>query len=81
MAKQVEIELNSAGIQEMLKSPEMQAMLLERASAVADRAGSGYATDVYVGRTRANASVFPYDDEALRDNMKNNTLLKAVSDQ
>lgn len=80
MAKQVEIELNSAGIQEMLKSQEMQAMLSERAAAIAARAGSGYATSIYVGKTRANASVFPDDDDAARDNMKNNTLLKAVGD-
>ena len=41
------IKLNSAGVRAMLKSPEMQAMLSERARQIADRAGSGYETDVY----------------------------------
>ena len=76
----MKIELNSAGVRAMLKSPEMQAMLSERAHKIAGRAGAGYETDVYVGTNRANASVFPSGAEAIRDNMKNNTLLKAVSD-
>lgn len=73
-----EIVLNSAGVREMLQSPEMQAMLLERANEIAARAGTGYSTDVFVGKTRANASVFANDEETMRDNLKNNTLLKAL---
>lgn len=72
------IVLNSAGVREMLKGPDMQALLLERAQAISERAGSGYETDVFVGRNRANASVFASDPEAVKDNMKNNTLLKAL---
>ncbi len=77
MAK-TKIVLNSAGVREMLKSPEMQAMLSERAQAIAKRAGNGYETDVFVGKNRANASVFASTGKAARDDMKNNTLLKAV---
>lgn len=73
-----EIVLNSAGVREMLQSPEMQSLLLERANEIAARAGEGYTTDVFVGKTRANASVFANTEEAMRDNMENNTLLKAL---
>ena len=73
-----EIVLNSEGVRELLKGPDMQALLLERAQEIAARAGSGYETDVFVGRNRANASVFASDPEAVKDNMKNNTLLKAL---
>lgn len=72
------IKLNSAGVREMLKSESMQALLSERASEIAARAGAGYGTDVFVGKTRANASVFVNDREAMRDEMNNNTLLKAL---
>lgn len=72
------IVLNSAGVRALLQSQEMQTMLSERAQEIAARAGSGYETDVFVGRNRANASVFASDPEAVKDNMKNNTLLKAL---
>jgi len=72
------IVLNSAGVRAMLQSPEMQALLSERAYEIAQRAGNGYETDVFVGKTRANASVFASTEDAMKDNMDNNTLLKAV---
>ncbi len=77
MAK-TKIELISAGVRAMLRSTEMQSLLAERASEIANAAGDGYETDIYVGRNRANAGVFASTDEAMRDNLKNNSLLKAV---
>ena len=74
----MKIELNSAGVREMLKSPEMQALLKERASEAAERAGEGYDSDVFVGRNRANAAVFATTKKAQRDNLKNNTILKSL---
>ena len=78
MAKKTKIVLNSAGVREMLKSPEMKALLSERAHTIAGRAGTGYETDVFTGRNRANASVFASTKEAFSDNLKNNTLLKSL---
>lgn len=78
MSKRVEIELNSAGIRELLKSYEIKSYCEELARGVAGRAGDGYAVDSMVGKTRANASVYADTKEANRDNMKNNTLLKAL---
>lgn len=77
MAK-MKFKLNSSGVGQLLKSPEMQSMLTEKASGVRKRAGEGYAQDIYVGKSRANAMVYADSYKAKRDNMKNNTLLKAV---
>lgn len=74
----VEIKLNSAGVRSLLRSAEMRTICEEHAQAIAARAGNGYATDSMTGTNRVNASVFPATVEATRDNMKNNTLLKAV---
>lgn len=78
MSKSVEIELNSAGIREMLLSPEMQALLGELASGVAARAGAGYASDVYLTGGRAVASAYADDPDAYADNLENNTLLRSL---
>lgn len=74
----VKIELNSAGIQELLKSAEIQGYCEELAHEVAGRAGDGYEVDSMVGKTRANASVYAATKEAIKDNLENNTLLKAL---
>ena len=61
-----------------MKSAEMQGVLEEKATAVRNRAGEGYKQDTFVGKTRANAMVYADTYQAKKDNMKNNTLLKAV---
>lgn len=72
----VKLELNSAGIQEILKGPEVQELLLEYANKIAANCGEGYETDLYIGATRANAGVIATSKEAIDDNFDNNTLLK-----
>ncbi|MGL9911640.1 hypothetical protein IGJ01_001039 [Enterococcus sp. AZ089] len=61
-----------------MKSNQMQGVLEEKATGVRNRAGEGYKQDIYVGKTRANAMVYADTYQAKKDNMKNNTLLKAV---
>lgn len=78
MAERFRIELNSDGVKELLKSPEMASICQQHAQAIANRAGGGYAVTVYTGASRVNASVITETPEAIRENMKNNTLLKAV---
>lgn len=73
----VEFELNRSGIRTLMRSPEMQAVLKDRADTVKDRCGDGY--DSYVAQTRAVAVVETATPEAYNDNSANNTLLKAVS--
>ena len=74
----VQVELNSEGVRELLRSPEMAAICQAQARAIAGRAGSGYSVSTYTGTSRVNASVMAETQEAIRDNLKNNTLLKAV---
>lgn len=77
MAKN-KFKLNYYGVGQLLKSTEMQNVLTEKATAIKNRAGEGYGQDVYVGKSRANAMVYADSYKAKKDNMKNNTLLKAV---
>ena len=77
MAKNL-FKLNRSGVASMMKSPEMQAILKEKASTVKQRCGPGDGQDMHVGKNRANAMVFAETYQAKRDNMKNNTILKAV---
>lgn len=71
-------ELNYRGVAELMKSPEMVAILKEKAKGIQERAGSGYETSTYVGKNRENVSVKTKTSKAIRDNNKNNTLLKAM---
>ena len=75
----VRIELNRAGVRELLKSAELEALLKEQADAIAGRCGDGYASDTQVIETRVIASVYTDTDEAMRDNLENNTILRALS--
>ncbi|NCC60988.1 MAG: hypothetical protein EOM12_08590 [Verrucomicrobiae bacterium] len=72
------IKLNSAGVRELLKSQEMQAVITKKASGIRTRCGDGYNQDIYVGRNRANAMVWAETYEAMKENAENNTILKAV---
>ncbi len=51
----VRIELNSAGIQDLLKSSEIAALCEAQAQKMTQATGVKYVSDVYVGRTRVNA--------------------------
>lgn len=71
--------LDTSGVGQLLKSSEMQKILEEKATAIRKSAGDGYAQDTYVGKNRVNASVYADSYKARKDNLKNNTLLKAVN--
>ena len=76
MAK-VTVKMNSKGVTQLLKSEGITGYLKSLADDMSTRCGSGYEADVYTaGRTRNNASVGPRTREAMRDNYRNNTLLK-----
>jgi len=79
MAKtKIEIELNSTGIQEVLKSAEVTKELETYGEQIVGRCGDGYATETYVGKTRAAVKVKPDTPHAYYSNLKHNTILKAV---
>ena len=54
----------------------MQDVLVSFADQVSSRAGEGYS--VHVGPTRANVSVAADTDDAVADNLDNNTLEKSI---
>ena len=74
----VKIVLVEEGVRALLQSGEIKAQCKQLAEGIASRAGDGYEVTTYTGRTRVNASVIAATNAAKRDNMKNNTLLKAV---
>jgi len=74
----LEFELNRAGVAALMKSSEMQKILQRHATRIKNRSGAGYEQDIYVGKNRANARVWPETTQAQSDNYKNNTLLKSV---
>lgn len=78
MAKKVRVKMSSAGSRKVLNSSEVQADLRRRADAIAMAAGEGYWPSVQAGVNRARASVITADFKAIRDNAKNNTLLKSL---
>lgn len=55
---EIRIELDSAGIEALLRSPEVVADLQRRADAIAAAAGPGMRATVYQGRDRARAEVW-----------------------
>lgn len=74
----LKIELDSAGIQALLKSQEIMETLQEQADSIRAQLGDQYQTSQRVGKTRANVSVYTEDPDALRDNAQNNTMLKSM---
>lgn len=75
----VRIELNRAGVRNLLRSSEIQTMLAEEANSRAAGLGPGYDVSVCVGRNRANARIAAETEEARRENLEDNTLLRAIS--
>lgn len=71
-------ELNYSGVAELMKSPAMIEVLRDKARGIQEAAGDGYEVSSYVGKNRANVSVKTKTKKAIRENNKNNTLLKAM---
>lgn len=77
MAK-VEFKLNREGVRQLLQSEEMANVCRGYANEIQGRCGEGYEVTTFTGKTRVNASVHAATPEARRENLENNTLLKAV---
>ena len=74
----INVELNHEAVGEMLKSSEMQELVKSYADDIAKRAGEGYTSDTYNAGSRVIASAYTETEEAMEDNLENNTLLKAM---
>lgn len=73
------VKLNHAGVRALLRSQDMMGYCAEVAQGVARRAGTGYEINEYTGTNRVNVSVGAASGAAYRDNLRNNTLLKAIT--
>lgn len=76
----VRVELNDAGIQELLNSPGVQAFLAGKANQVqrsAQAAGGQYGVSVSAGQRRSRARVYTIDLEAMKRSSESATLAKA----
>lgn len=74
----VKFELNLQGLNELMKSPEMQAALDEAGEQVARNAGPDYAASGKTGRFIGFSNIYPNSAKAAHENYNDNTLLKAL---
>lgn len=74
----LQFKLNKSAVRELLKSGQMKTILDEKATGIADAAGTGYEHRGHLSDQRYIVNVYADTPEAKRDNLKNNTLLKAV---
>lgn len=77
MAK-TRIKWNVKAFRELRLEPGVIADLGERAEAVASAAGPGYEASTFEGKNRGRASVITADYAAMRDNARNQTLLRSL---
>lgn len=77
MAK-TNFKLNRAGVRQLLRSDEAELFCRNIAQKAAGSLGEGYEVSSYKGKNRVNASVRAQTYQAKSDNLKNNTILKAV---
>ena len=72
------IELNLQGLNELMKSEEMQQHLQEAGEQLAAAAGPEYGARTHVADYTAICNVYPDSREAAQQNYSENTLLKAI---
>ena len=78
MGSKIRIDVNDAGIQELLKSGEVRAFLKAKADRIAAAAGPGMEASSWSGRTRARASVITATSKARKAEAKDRALTRAL---
>lgn len=74
----VKIKLNTSGVRELLRSSELQEECVSYAKQIQATAGEHFAVESRSYPERRGAAVYPADDVGYYDNLKNNTLVKAM---
>lgn len=74
----VEIKLNRSGVKELLLSDEMLHVCEAHANKALTKLGEGYEVTSMKGRRRVNAEVAAVSKKAKRENLNNNSILKAL---
>lgn len=74
----VRIKLNSPGVRELLRSPEVTADLKRRGQRIAAAAGPGHEVETFQGRNRARVTVRTTTDEAALAEQNHKRLTNAL---
>lgn len=74
----VKVVLNSSGVRELLKSDTIMAVCDEYADKALDKLGPGYSKNKYTGKNRVNVQVQADWAQAKAENLRDNTIIKAV---
>lgn len=75
----MKLKWNRAAFRELrTNEPGVISDLRSRTNRVASRAGEGYKGNVIAGRSRARGGVVTATRRAIRDNARNNTLVKSM---
>lgn len=74
----VKVKLIKSGVGELLRSEEVQNFVNDEARAVTIRAGDGYDAESHFTGQRHIVNIFATNKKAMLDNLKNNTLLRAL---
>lgn len=74
----VEIYVDYSAVGQLLRGSDVKNMVYSYAKDIASKCGSGYAADTYSAGTRVIASAYTETEEAMQDNLENNTLLKGL---
>ena len=74
----MDIDWNLPAFEEVRRSPETQSAINGLAADIVDQAGSGYGSDSQQGESRYRAIVYADTSAAIRDNARNNTIVKAA---
>lgn len=77
MAK-VKFELNREGVRELLRSKEMMDVCQEYANNALGKLGDGYEVTTHTGTNRVNAEVAAVTAAAKKENLSDNSIIKAV---
>ena len=72
------VTINRSGVRELLKSDEMMQICKGYAENALERLGEGYEVTCHVGKNRVNAEVKAVSFSARKENIENNSILKAL---
>lgn len=70
--------MNKTGVSELMKSSEMQAVLNGYGNRILQIAGSGHKMESKTTKKRGKVSIKAVSRKAIKDNLENNTLVKAL---
>ena len=78
MADNLKVVLNRSGVRELLRSQEMMNVCTHLAYEAKSKLGDGYEVSYRTGKNRVNASIAAVSPEAIKENKRKNTILKAM---